>query len=34
MASTPRYGAGLWQFANYVDRYAVDGYLESISRLG
>ena len=23
---TPRFGAGLWHFASYVDRYAVDGY--------
>jgi xylose isomerase len=22
----PRFGAGLWHFASYVDRYAVDGY--------
>ena len=26
MASEPRFGAGLWHFASYVDRYAVDGY--------
>ncbi|KHS81902.1 sugar phosphate isomerase/epimerase family protein [Pectobacterium brasiliense] len=22
----PKFGAGLWHFANYIDRYAVDGY--------
>lgn len=26
MHETPRFGAGLWHFASYVDRYAVDGY--------
>lgn len=29
----PRFGAGLWNFASYVDRYAVDGYAEPISTL-
>ena len=23
---SPRYGAGIWHFATYVDRYATDGY--------
>ena len=26
MQELPRFGAGLWHFASYVDRYAVDGY--------
>ncbi|NEN05473.1 TIM barrel protein [Diaminobutyricibacter tongyongensis] len=26
MPSTQRYGAGIWHFATYVDRYATDGY--------
>ncbi|MDR1079322.1 MAG: sugar phosphate isomerase/epimerase [Propionibacteriaceae bacterium] len=26
MTDYPRFGAGLWHFASYVDRYAVDGY--------
>lgn len=26
MASAPRFGAGIWHFATYVDRYATDGY--------
>ncbi len=29
----PRFGAGLWHFATYVDRYAVDGYDEPRSTL-
>lgn len=34
MSSTsPRFGAGLWHFASYVDRYAVDGYREPVSTL-
>ena len=28
MSREPRFGAGLWHFASYVDRYAVDGYAE------
>ncbi|BAN03484.1 sugar phosphate isomerase/epimerase family protein [Ilumatobacter coccineus] len=28
MASTQRFGAGIWHFATYVDRYATDGYGE------
>ena len=24
--TTQRYGAGIWHFATYVDRYATDGY--------
>jgi len=40
MTELPRFGAGLWHFASYVDRYAVDGYappvttLEAIARAG
>jgi xylose isomerase len=36
----PAFGAGIWHFATYVDRYATDGYgepvtlLESIDRAG
>ena len=26
MSSTQRFGAGIWHFATYVDRYATDGY--------
>jgi xylose isomerase len=26
MSEYPRFGAGLWHFATYVDRYATDGY--------
>ncbi|MBT0769324.1 TIM barrel protein [Kineosporia sp. J2-2] len=26
MSEYPRFGAGLWHFASYLDRYAVDGY--------
>ncbi|WP_438940512.1 sugar phosphate isomerase/epimerase family protein [Jiangella anatolica] len=26
MRELPRFGAGLWHFASYLDRYAVDGY--------
>ena len=26
MHTTPRFGAGIWHFATYVDRYATDGY--------
>lgn len=29
----PEFGAGLWHFANYVDRYAVDGYGPALSTL-
>jgi xylose isomerase len=28
MSSNQRYGAGIWHFATYVDRYATDGYGE------
>lgn len=31
--SSPRFGAGLWNFASYVDRYATDGYDEPVSTL-
>src|SRR3954469_18164451 len=40
MSSSPQFGAGLWHFASYVDRYATDGYappvdtLEQIARAG
>ncbi len=40
MTALPRFGAGLWHFASYVDRYATDGYappvttLEAIARAG
>jgi xylose isomerase len=40
MSDYPRFGAGLWHFASYVDRYATDGYappvttLEQIARAG
>lgn len=26
MAGNVKYGAGIWHFANYIDRYATDGY--------
>lgn len=29
----PRYGAGIWHFARYVDRYATDGYGPPVSLL-
>jgi len=28
----PKFGAGLWHFANYIDRYAVDGYGPALTR--
>lgn len=28
MSTTQRFGAGIWNFASYVDRYATDGYGE------
>lgn len=31
--SAPVFGAGLWNFASYVDRYATDGYAEPVSTL-
>ena len=31
--SHPTFGAGLWNFASYVDRYATDGYAEPVSTL-
>ncbi|MFV0634116.1 sugar phosphate isomerase/epimerase family protein [Demequina sp.] len=40
MSNYPKFGAGLWHFASYVDRYATDGYappvttLEQIARAG
>lgn len=33
MASTQKFGAGIWHFATYVDRYATDGYGPSRSVL-
>jgi xylose isomerase len=33
MQSLPRFGAGLWHFAGYVDRYAVDGYGPPVTTL-
>jgi xylose isomerase len=33
MTTEPRYGAGLWHFAQYVDRYATDGYGPPVSTL-
>lgn len=33
MADYPKFGAGLWHFASYVDRYAVDGYAPPVSTL-
>jgi xylose isomerase len=33
VAGTQRYGAGIWHFATYVDRYATDGYGEPRSIL-
>jgi xylose isomerase len=33
MTSTQKYGAGIWHFATYVDRYATDGYGEPRSVL-
>lgn len=29
----PKFGAGLWHFANYIDRYAVDGYGPALSTI-
>ncbi|MEQ9843429.1 sugar phosphate isomerase/epimerase family protein [Pectobacterium brasiliense] len=29
----PEFGAGLWHFANYIDRYAVDGYGPALSTI-
>ncbi|TGO06506.1 TIM barrel protein [Serinibacter arcticus] len=31
--TSPRFGAGLWHFASYVDRYATDGYAPPLSTL-
>ena len=33
MSSMPKFGAGLWHFASYLDRYATDGYAEPLSTL-
>ena len=29
----PTFGAGIWHFATYVDRYATDGYGEPVTLL-
>jgi sugar phosphate isomerase/epimerase len=33
MTEYPAFGAGLWHFASYVDRYATDGYAPAVSTL-
>jgi xylose isomerase len=33
MSALPRFGAGLWHFASYVDRYATDGYAPAVSTI-
>lgn len=33
MSEFPKFGAGLWHFASYVDRYATDGYAPPVSTL-
>lgn len=33
MSNEPKFGAGLWHFASYVDRYATDGYAPAVSTL-
>ena len=33
MTDYPSFGAGLWHFASYVDRYATDGYAPEVSTL-
>jgi len=33
MSPQPRFGAGLWHFASYLDRYAVDGYKRPVTTL-
>ena len=33
MSSMPQFGAGLWHFASYLDRYATDGYADPLSTL-
>ena len=33
MSEYPQFGAGLWHFASYVDRYATDGYAPPVSTL-
>jgi xylose isomerase len=32
-SKSPEFGAGLWHFASYVDRYATDGYAPPVSTL-
>ncbi|MDR0416996.1 MAG: sugar phosphate isomerase/epimerase [Propionibacteriaceae bacterium] len=31
--TNPQFGAGIWHFASYVDRYAVDGYAPAVDML-
>lgn len=33
MSQAPKFGAGLWHFASYLDRYATDGYAPPVSTL-
>ena len=33
MSEYPKFGAGLWHFASYLDRYATDGYAPPVSTL-
>ena len=33
MTDYPPFGAGLWHFASYLDRYATDGYAPPVSTL-
>ena len=32
MTQEPQYGAGLWHFAQYVDRYATDAHINLWAR--
>ena len=34
MSDYPPFGAGLWHFASYVDRYATDGYAPPVYHAG
>lgn len=33
ISHSPRFGAGIWHFASYVDRYATEGYGDPVSTL-
>ncbi len=33
MSDLPAFGAGIWHFATYVDRYATEGYGEPVGLL-